>query len=179
EARVLDPYALAAVDRGGPGIILSRDWIGAGDREFQTPAWQDLVIAEAHVRDLAQNAPVSASPAERMGFTGLAKWVENPDFYLHGLGVNCVELQPVQQFDNKTPEEYHWGYMTNNFFSPESAYSLSPAEASGVHELQDLVAAFHKRGMAVILDVVYNHVGVPAHLIHIDGLYYFQRDLRG
>jgi pullulanase/glycogen debranching enzyme len=179
EARVLDPYALAAVDRGGPGIILSRDWVGQGDREFQTPAWQDLVIAEAHVRDLAANAPVSANPAERMGFTGLAKWVEHPDFYLHGLGVNCVELQPVQQFDNKTVEEYHWGYMTNNFFSPESGYSLSPAEASGVHELQDLVSAFHKRGMAVILDVVYNHVGVPAHLIRIDGLYYFQRDLRG
>jgi pullulanase len=177
--RILDPYALAAVDRGGPGIILSRDWVGSGDRDFQTPAWQDLVIAEAHVRDLAANAPVPASPTERMGFTGLTKWVEHPDFYLHGLGVNCVELQPVQQFDNKTAEEYHWGYMTTCFFAPEGGYSLSAIEASGVHELQGLIAAFHKRGMAVILDVVYNHVGVPPHLIAIDGLYYVQRDLKG
>jgi pullulanase/glycogen debranching enzyme len=179
KARILDPYALAAVDRGGPGIILSRDWIGQGDREFRTPAWQDLVIAEAHARDLAANAPVSATPEERRGFTGLAKWVDDVDFYLHGLGVNCVELQPVQQFDSKTPEEYHWGYMTTNFFSPACAYSLSPAEASGVTEFQNLVSAFHKRGMAVILDVVYNHVGVPPHLLHIDGLYYAQRDLKG
>ena len=179
KVRILDPYALATVDRGGPGIILSRDWIGAGDHKFRTPAWQDLVIAEAHVRDLAAQAPISATPAERRGFTGLMKWVNNPDFYLHGLGVNCVELQPVQEFDNKTPEEYHWGYMPANFFAPASGYSLSPVEASGVRELQDLVAAFHKRGMAVLLDVVYNHVGVPPHLVAIDGLYYVERDAKG
>jgi pullulanase len=177
--RVLDPYALATVDRGGPGIVLERDWIGPGDRAFATPDWQDLVIAEAHVRDLTANAPVPATPEERRGFTGLRRWVESPDFYLHRLGVNCVELQPIQEFDNATPEEYHWGYMTNNYFAPESSYTLAPAEASGVRELQALVAAFHRRGMAVLLDVVYNHVGVPAHLLQIDRLYYFERDAAG
>ena len=177
--RVLDPYALATVDRGGPGIVLEREWIGRGDREFATPDWQDLVIAEAHVRDLTANAPVPATPEERRGFTGLRRWVESPEFYLHRLGVNCVELQPVQEFDNVTPEEYHWGYMTNNYFAPESSYTLAPAEASGVRELQDLVAAFHRRGMAVLLDVVYNHVGVPAHLLQIDRLYYFEQDAAG
>ena len=177
--RVLDPYALATVDRGGPGIVLDRGWIGAGDRAFATPDWQDLVIAEAHVRDLTANAPVPATPEERRGFTGLRRWVESPDFYLHRLGVNCVELQPVQEFDNATPEEYHWGYMTNNFFAPESSYALAPAEASGVRELQALVAAFHRRGMAVLLDVVYNHVGLPAHLLQIDRLYYFEQDAAG
>ncbi|MGA3008367.1 MAG: alpha-amylase family glycosyl hydrolase, partial [Opitutaceae bacterium] len=110
------------------------------------------------------------------GFTGLTKWVQSPEFYLHKLGVNAVELQPVQEFDNKTPEEYHWGYMTNNFFAPESSYSLDPARASGVHELQELVRAFHRRGLAVLLDVVYNHVGEPAHLMLIDKLYYFEQD---
>ncbi|MDE3084246.1 MAG: glycoside hydrolase family 1, partial [Verrucomicrobiota bacterium] len=159
--RVLDPYAFAAVDRIGPGIVLDAAWMGQGDREFKTPSWQDLVIAEAHVRDLAANAPVKASPDERRGFTGLRKWVQSPEFYLHKLGVNAVELQPVHEFDNKTPEEYHWGYMTNNFFAPESSYSLEPAEASGVRELQALVAAFHRRGLAVLLDVVFNHVGEP------------------
>ena len=177
--RVLDPYAQATVDRGGPGIILDRDWIGRGDVAFITPDWQDLVIVEAHVRDLTANAPVTATPEERRGFTGLRRWVESPDFYLHGLGVNCVELQPVQEFDNQTTEEYHWGYMTNNFFAPESSYALAPAEASGVRELQELVAAFHRRGMAVLLDVVYNHVGLPAHLLQIDRLYYFEQDAAG
>ncbi len=176
---VLDPYALATFDRGGPGIVLDRRWVGAGDSGFKTPAWQDLIIAEVHVRDLTAKAPVKLGAAERRGFSGLAKWVESPDFYLHHLGVNCVELQPVQEFDNKTTEEYHWGYMTNAFFAPESSYSQSPAEASGVRELQQVVKAFHARGMAVILDVVYNHVGEPAHLLAIDRLYYFEQDLEG
>jgi len=178
-ARVLDPYALAAVDRGGPGIVLEREWIGAGHRDFATPDWQDLVIAEAHVRDLTANAPVPATPEERRGFTGLRRWVESPEFYLRRLGVNCVELQPVQEFDNRTTEEYHWGYMTNNYFALESSYSLSPADASGVREFQALVAALHRRGMAVLLDVVYNHVGDPAHLMLIDRIYYFEQDAKG
>ena len=176
---ILDPYALATVGRAGPGIVLDPAWVGRGDTDFKTPSWQDLVIAEAHVRDLVAKAPVGASGAERMGFSGLRKWVEDPDFYLHHLGVNCVELQPVQEFDNKTDEEYHWGYMTNAYFAPESSYSLVPAEASGVRELQDLVRAFHARGMAVVLDVVYNHVGDPPHLMAIDRLYYFEQDPAG
>jgi pullulanase/glycogen debranching enzyme len=179
EQRVLDPYALAAVDRDGPGIVLDRAWIGRGDREFKTPAWQDLVIAEAHVRDLAAHAPVRAEAEERLGFAGLTKWVESPEFHLQRLGVNALELQPVQEFDNRTREEYHWGYMTNNYFAPEDSYSLDPAKASGVRELQALVAACHRRGLAVILDVVYNHVGEPAHLMFIDKLYYFEVDNAG
>jgi len=177
--QVLDPYALASTGREGPGIVLDRAWVGEGDRNFVTPAWQDLIIAEAHVRDLAANAPVKATAAERRGFTGLRKWVESPEFYLHHLGVNCVELQPVQEFDNQAEEEYHWGYMTNNFFAPESSYALAPETASGVRELQALVKAFHLRGMAVILDVVYNHVGEPAHLLFVDRQYYFEQDASG
>jgi len=176
---VLDPYALATVDRGGPGIVLDRGWVGRGDAEFRAPGWQDLVIAEAHLRDLTARAPVKAAAAERLGFTGLTRWVEDPDFYLSHLGVNCVELQPLQEFDNRTPEEYSWGYMPTAYFAPESSYSLSPADASGVRELQALVKALHGRGMAVILDVVYNHVGEPAHLASIDRLYYFEQDSEG
>lgn len=177
--RVLDPYAFATTGRDGPGIVLDAAWIGPGDRSFKTPAWHDLVIVEAHVRDLTANAPISATPQERRGFTGLRKWVESPDFYLHQLGVNCVELQPVQEFDNLAVDEYHWGYMTNNYFAPESSYALAPEAASGVRELQCLVAAFHDRGMAVVLDVVYNHVGVPEHLQFIDRVYYFEQDVAG
>ncbi len=179
EVHVLDPYALATVGREGPGIVLDRVWVGQGDRSFRTPAWHDLVIAEAHVRDLVANAPVKATPEERRGFTGLTKWVESPEFHLHELGVNCVELQPVHEFDNATVDEYHWGYMTNNFFAPESSYALAPETASGVRELQALVAAFHARGIAVLLDVVFNHVGLPAHLLLIDRVYYFEQDASG
>ncbi len=176
--RVLDPYALATIGREAPGIVIDRARIGRGD-VYRPPAWQDLVIVETHVRDLAAKAPVEASADERRGFTGLRKWVESPDFYLHKLGVNCVELQPVQEFDNRTTDEYHWGYMTSNFFAPESSYALAPEKASGIRELQELVRAFHRRGMAVLLDVVFNHVGEPAHLMFVDRVYYFAQTADG
>src|SRR5438445_10224643 len=113
----------------------------------------------APVRDLAAHAPVALGAEEQLGFTRLTKWVQHPDFYLKKLGVNCVELQPVHEFDNKTREEYQWGYMTANYFAPASGFALDGARASGVKEFQELVAAFHRQGMAVVLDVVYNHVG--------------------
>ncbi len=168
---VLDPYARAAVHRDGPGVVVCPS---ITDREgFQTPAWQDLIICEAHVRDLAALAPTTASSEDRLGFRGLREWVESPAFYLDCLGVNCVELQPLQEFDNETAEEYHWGYMTNNYFAPESSYAADATKATGIGELQQLIKALHRKGIAVVLDVVYNHVGVPGHLLFVDKLYYF------
>ncbi|MFI5336319.1 MAG: alpha-amylase family glycosyl hydrolase [Opitutales bacterium] len=177
--RILDPYAQAALGRDGPGVILDRNWVGKGDHSFATPKWQDLVIAEAHVRDLTARAPLALADGERPGFASLKKWVESPDCYLKMLGINCVELQPVQEADNRTRDEYFWGYMPVNWFAPSSAYSSDPGQASGVRELQELVAAFHRQGMAVVLDVVFNHVGEPAHLLYIDKLYYFELDADG
>ena len=92
------------------------------------------------------------------------------------MGVNAVELQPIQEFDNRHPDEYHWGYMTVNYFAPESSYALKPELASQVDEFRGLVQDFHDEGIAVILDVVYNHVGEPNHLLFIDKYYYFHLD---
>jgi len=174
--KILDPYALAAVSRTGPGIVLDSARMALTAPAFTTPLWQDLVMAEVHVRDLVAHAPIPLDPTERLGFAGLIKWVNSPDFYLKKLGVNAVELQPVHEFDNRTREEYQWGYMTANFFSPASGFARDGAKATQVKEFQDLVAAFHRQGIAVIMDVVYNHVGEPAHLLFIDKLYYFELD---
>ncbi len=174
QQRVIDPYALALVSRDGPGIVLDAAWVGKGDRHFRTPGWQDLVIAEAHLRDLMARAPVTVTAGERLGFTGLRHWVESPNFYLHRLGVNCVELQPVTESDAATRDEYSWGYMPANWFAPASGYSLVPTGASGVLELQALVAALHRRGLAVLIDVVFNHVGGSPSLMFVDKLYYFE-----
>lgn len=169
---ILDPYARAAVGRLGPGIVLADETFKRPE-PFRTPQWQDLVIAEAHVRDLAAHAPIPLGAKERLGFAGLAKWVASPDFYLKRLGVNAVELQPVQEFDNRTTDEYHWGYMPVNWFAPASAYASDPNNASQISEFRELVAAFHRQGMAVIVDVVYNHQGEPSHLMFVDKHYYF------
>jgi len=174
EFNILDPWALAVVDRQGPAIVIDPVRMAIRHDYFKPPAWQDLVVCEAHVRDLLAKSPILADPVERRTFAGLTKFLDHKNCYFKKLGINAVELQPIQEFDNATPEEYGWGYMPVNYFSPESSYGRDPARASHVTEFQQCVEAFHRNGFAVILDVVYNHVGEPNHLFHIDRLYYFE-----
>jgi pullulanase len=177
---ILDPYALATAGPEGPGIIWELQRITGQRVPFHPPPWHDLVILEAHVRDLIREAPILLDEEERRGFSGLRKWVEAKGSYLKNLGVNAVELQPIQEFGDHYPKEaYHWGYMSVNFFSPESSYALVPELGSQIAEFKELVAAFHRQNIAVILDVVYNHAGEPNHLIHIDKYYYFNVDEHG
>ncbi len=177
--RILDPYALACVNGRGPGIILDRRRLPLARNDFKVPHWHDLVIMETHVRDLAAKAPLPMSPQERRGFAGVAKWLRSDDCYLKDLGINAVELQPIQENDAPDLNAYHWGYMTCNFFSPASQYGTKPEDAAQVAEFKDMVDAFHEQGLAVILDVVYNHVGEPAHLLFVDKEYYFEVTPKG
>lgn len=173
DAKILDPWALACLGPTGPGIIIDKTRY-TKPKPYPTPWWHDLVVCEAHVRDLIAKAPIPLEPDERRTFSGLRKFAQSKGFYLKELGVNAVELQPIQQNDAKTREEYHWGYMTCNFFAPNSHYSTDPANASGLTELRELVDALHEQGLAVILDVVYNHVGEPNHLQYLDKYYWFE-----
>ncbi len=173
---ILDPYARACLGARGPGIVLSDARTAPVERPFVPPNWHDLVILEGHVRDLAAHAPITLSPQERDGYAGLRKWLRAEGSYLRDLGINALELQPIQEFDNELPSDYHWGYMTANYFSPESGYAANPSAASQVEEFRGLVQDCHDAGMAVILDVVYNHVGEPNHLLFIDKYYYFHLD---
>ena len=177
--KILDPYALAAVGPAGPGIIWDRTRMKHSKRRFQPPSLQDLIILEAHVRDLTAAAPITLSTHERLGFTGLRKWAQTKDSYLRELGVNAIELQPVQEFDAERHEYYHWGYMTTNYFAPASSYASDPQKGSQIEEFQKLVDTLHEHGLAVILDVVYNHFGKLNHLALIDRLYYFELDYYG
>ena len=176
---ILDPYAMAAMGPEGPGLIVDRRKIPQTSVPFDPPDWHDLVILEGHVRDLVSLAPIELEDRERLGFTGLRKWVESEGNYLTRLGVNTIELQPIHEFDAGSVEDYHWGYMPVNFFSPCSRYCLNPEEGSQIREFQELVATFHRQGLAVIIDVVYNHAGLPNHLQFIDKQYYFLVDRDG
>lgn len=177
--KVLDPYALATVSSVGPGIVYDHAKLPRSRHQHKPPAWHDLVIMETHVRDLVARAELDLTPDERNGFAGVTKWLRSPGCYLKNIGVNAVELQPVQENDARNPEDYHWGYMTCNYFAPESSYSTEPEKASQIGEFREMIDAFHEQDLAVILDVVYNHVGEPAHLLFIDKLYYFETDHKG
>ena len=172
---ILDPYAKACVGREGPGIVVD-DRRYPPIKPFRAPPWQDLVILEAHTRDLVAGEAETARP---LGFKDLQEAVEKEDFYPATLGINALELQPIQENDSQSPDEYHWGYMTANYFSPASSYATDPAEAAQIQEFRDLVESIHNRDMAVIIDVVYNHVGEPAHLLFVDKRYYFHLEPDG
>jgi pullulanase/glycogen debranching enzyme len=176
EEPLADPYAKALVTAAGPGIIISTENSIAPASSYHPPAMEDLQIVEVHLRDALARAPIELTPKEREGFTGLTKWLRTGRTYFHDLGVNAIELQPIHEFDCDSPEEYHWGYMPANLFSPSSSYGLDPGSGSQVQEFQDLVHAFHEQGFAVILDVVLNHQGINTPLHGIDKGYYFHMD---
>ena len=172
--KIVDPYAKATMGPLGPGVIINEDRFPKFKKvDFDPPAIEDMVIMEAHVRDLTTFAPIGLSESERKGFKGLTKWLESEESYLKKMGVNTLELQPIQQFDSSTADEYHWGYMTNNYFAPCCHYGTEPEKASQILEFRELVEMAHKKGLAILIDVVYNHVGEPPHLLYLDKKYYF------
>lgn len=119
----------------------------------------NLVIYELHVRGFS-NHP--SSGVDKPGtYSGLIEKIP----HLKRLGINCVELLPVYEFDEldnhrSNPSRKgrlfnYWGYQPLNFFTPKRAYS-----SSGSHtEFKELVKSLHREGIKVILDVVYNHTG--------------------
>ncbi|MDR2844852.1 MAG: hypothetical protein LBV28_02025 [Puniceicoccales bacterium] len=174
---VLDPWALAvATAPTGAGLVVDTARIAYPQSQYQPPAPTDLVIVEAHVRDLVARLPGVGAQA---GFREMAAWIRSPDCYLRKLGVNAIELQPVQAFDGTDAAVYHWGYMPVNWFAPAGAYAADAAAGTQIADLQALVEACHEAGLAVILDVVYNHVGEPNHLCRIDKSYYLETTREG
>ena len=84
--------------------------------------------------------------------------------YLRELGVTALQLMPVAQF----PGERNWGYDGVYPFAPQQSYG-------GAIGLKRLVAACHQQGLAVFLDVVYNHLGPEGNYLHAFGPYFTDR----
>ena len=125
----------------------------------------DLIIYELHVQDYTARI-TGLDPKLRGTYLGLARsGLTTPGGlsagidHLVDLGVTAVELMPVMEYDEETGNiagrHNHWGYMTTNFFAPEARYAA--VEGDQVVELKTLVKAFHDRGIAVLMDAVYNH----------------------
>ncbi|MGD0132117.1 MAG: glycogen debranching protein GlgX [Bryobacteraceae bacterium] len=139
------------------------DW--AEDRPLRVPL-SDSVIYELHVKGFTKLHP-EIPEALRGTYAGLAT---KPSIqYLKRLGVTAVELMPVHAFltDKHLAEKNltnYWGYNTTNFFSPDSRYSGSGDRGGQVSEFKSMVKAFHREGIEVILDVVYNHTAEGNHM---------------
>lgn len=167
--------------------------------------WRDLIIYEMHIKDM------TAHPSSEASFPGtynglIEKNKKGGIDYIKSLGINAVELLPSQEYGNieipymdssfgryNTWNPYsrnHWGYMTAAFFAPEAYYSethqlewnkWSGQSCKQITDFKDMVKAFHKENIAVIMDVVYNHISEYelGNLKEIDRDYYFRMDAKG
>ncbi len=209
-----DPYSKAVVTKNNyhhpaKTLILDTSYDWEGDTYVIPPDHNKLIIYEAHVRDLT--AHPSSGISARGTYLGLTKQGQTGGMsYLKDLGINAIELLPMQKFGNieipfadsatRTEEgEYntwnpygrnHWGYMTSYYFAPETYYAtggtMEPDKYNGgdgraVREFKDMVKAFHREGIAVILDVVFNHASQYDYnpFKYIDKFYYFHIDSSG
>lgn len=174
------------------------NWIGRD--------WRDLIIYEMHVRDMTRDS--SSGVTEPGTYKGLIEKGKRGGLsYIKNLGINTVELLPTQEFANieapyndtsngktNTWNPYqvnHWGYMTAAFFAPEAYYSdvadhiewnkWEGQSGKQINDFKDMVKAFHKEGIAVVMDVVYNHISEYelGNLKQIDKDYYFRLDAKG
>ncbi|KAI9124532.1 hypothetical protein K1719_004454 [Acacia pycnantha] len=176
---LLDPYAKAVISRGefgalGPdgncwpqmaGMVPSSDdefdW--EGDLPLKYPQ-KDLIIYEMHVRGFTKHE------SSRTEFPGTYLGVVEKLDHLKELGVNCIELMPCHEFNeleyfsyNSSLGDYKvnfWGYSTVNYFSPMTRYSSAGVRncgRDGINEIKFLIKEAHKRGMEVVMDVVFNH----------------------
>jgi maltooligosyltrehalose trehalohydrolase len=84
--------------------------------------------------------------------------------HLVGLGITHVELMPLATF----PGRHGWGYDGVDLYAPHPAYGTP-------EELADFVATCHERGLAVLLDVVYNHLGPDGNYLGAYGPYFTDR----
>jgi isoamylase len=141
----------------------SFDW--EDDKPLRIP-WSETVIYELHVRGFTK-LHKDVDKQARGTYAGLA----SPKVvgYIKDLGITAVELLPVHHcaIDKFVAEKgltNYWRYHTIGFFAPESMYSSSGAVGQQVREFKEMVKAFHRSGLEVILDVVYNHTGEGNHL---------------
>ena len=182
---VNDPYAKAlttphtwCVWQGSPKSQLTFD---------HTFDWQDvakpnipkknLIIYEMHVRDFTMH---KSSNVKHPGtYLGLIEKIP----YLKSLGINAIELLPIHEFDERENPRKEpitgkrlwnsWGYMTTNFFCPTKRYTTSSDRLAPLNEFKTMIREFHRNGIEVILDVVYNHVSAQSGLEKIDKEAYF------
>ena len=133
----IDPYARAVTSSVGNGIVVAPGPAGA---DFDPPPWNRLVIYEMHVGTFHRPADEGEPGTFEDAVAKLA--------HLRRLGVNAVQIMPAAEFAG----DFSWGYNPAHIFAVESTYG-------GPEGLRGFIEAAHRAGIAVILDVVYNHFG--------------------
>ncbi len=158
----LDPYARCVTADDGKALVLADKTPVADGPKFGA---DETVLYEVHLRDLTSD-PFSGVKNKGKYLGAAEAGTRHPEFpeittgldHIAELGVNAVHVLPFQDFENgDSTTSYNWGYMPVNFNSPEGSYATRTDDASRVREAKAMVDAFHRKGLKVIMDVVYNH----------------------
>lgn len=173
---VPDPYAKAVGVNGKRAMVIDLKttnpvgWLNDKGPVFSaTNKATDAIIYELHIRDASidENSGIK-NKGKFLGLTetgtkskeGLSTGLD----HIKELGVTHVHLLPFFDYnsvDESQPgkKQYNWGYDPLNYNAPEGSYSTDPYNgATRIKELKQMIAAFHKKGLSVVMDVVYNHV---------------------
>ena len=172
---LLDPYAKQISGRevwgwephpGAPYAprcsIATDDFDWEGDRPPAIPL-EDTIVYEMHARGFTAD-PSSGVAGDRRGtYAGIIDKIP----YFKDLGVNCIELMPIFEFNElenvrvcpATGDRLYnyWGYSTVAFFAPKAGYAAGGRSGGQIDELKSLIKALHQNGIEVLLDVVFNH----------------------
>lgn len=153
-----DPYAkaLAGKSQWGSkgdvkkheirGIVYRKEYDWEGDKPLDLP-YHEVVAYSLHVRGFTKD---SGSKVRKKGtFEGVIEKLG----YLKDLGVNQIQCMPVYEFEECGLYCNYWGYGEGYYFAPKSAYS---ACGDAVRSLKDMVKAFHKAGIEVVLEMPFH-----------------------
>ncbi|MDK2858579.1 MAG: 1,4-alpha-glucan branching enzyme, partial [Verrucomicrobiota bacterium] len=135
----IDPYAKKVTNSTGNGVIYDPAAFDWGDDDFHMATGNELVIYEMHIGTF--NVQEKGKPGT---FDSAAEKLP----YLKDLGINAVEVMPIMEFSG----DFSWGYNPAHPFAVESIYG-------GPDAFKRFVKAAHGQGIAVLVDVVYNHFG--------------------
>ena len=174
---IVDPYAKSAGLNGVRGQIVDfaatnpEGWASVKPLTYDHKA---LTVWETHVADVTSSSTWNGTEANRKKFLGMAEsgttytsggiTVKTGFDHIKELGVNAVQLVPVfDQANNEAAMTFNWGYNPLNYNVLEGGYSSDPTDGYvRIREFKQLVVAYNKAGISIIMDVVYNHVSAAA-----------------
>ena len=168
-AEIVDPYAKSAGLNGKRGMVVDFSktnpdgWDSVAAHNYDA---NELVVWETHVADVTSSATWGGSPELAKKFLGMIETGTKYQGYSTGfdhiveLGVNAVQLVPIfDQANDEANPEFNWGYNPLNYNVLEGSYSTNASDGyTRIREFKQLVQAFNKEGINIIMDVVYNHV---------------------
>jgi maltooligosyltrehalose trehalohydrolase len=148
EKELPDPASVAQPEGvHGPSLALDIKNYKWTDNNWNNIPLEDYLLYELHTGTFTPQGTFAA--------------IEEKLDYLKNLGVNTIEIMPVAQF----PGSRNWGYDGVYPFAVQGSYG-------GAEGLQHLVDACHQKGIAVVLDVVYNHMGPEGNYLGEFGHYF-------